>query len=199
MNSHIPPSTTAFLIDKFPLLESTELGSYSVSVTIDLPEEDIMALQSLDRVKFQSKSGGMRVVARVGRPVVSVQNLHLDDLDAALELFNCPQLFEVHLKISNEEMRRFMSIVPQLPRLRIIRLSIDPELSSKDFEDAAMEAVKILHNCYKPSASVSLRCLRESRAFRGGTEGHRIKHSKEGSKNCVSQVPDKARVRSLFK
>lgn len=130
----------------------------SESGSTDLSGDDIVALRRLDRVTLENISGGARIVPRVGKPVVAVTYMKSDDLDAALELVNCPHVWQVTLAMSTEEMKRFTRIVPQLPRLRSVVLTISPALSFKDVEDVVMEAVKILRSCHDPNGSVLLWC-----------------------------------------
>lgn len=178
---HIPPSTVAFLICTLPLLESMGLesaGARSLSRVIDLSEEDVVALRTLDRVSLENVAGGVLVAARIGRPVVSVNYEHPDNLDAALDLVNCPMVREVEVQMGIEEWKRFTYIVPWLSRLRKVDLRLASVLSFKDVEDAVMEAVKIVRMCHQPAANVLLRC-RVS-----GQEGH----SKEELDKLTSNI-----------
>lgn len=153
---HIPPYLTAFLVDKLPLLES--IGVCSPFEIIDLSTDDIAALRGLARVRLGNISGGVRVATRLGKPVISLTYNHPDDLGAAYELLNCPQLCEIDVEMTIEEMRSFTETAQRLPNLRSAILRLLSDLSFKDVEDVARDAVKILRICNEPNAHIFLEC-----------------------------------------
>lgn len=151
---HIRPSTTVMLLSKLPRLKAIELCC--PTGFIELSDEDISALKRLTFVTLENVCGGVRVAARIGKPVVSVRYLHRDEFDSILDLVKCPEAWEVQVAMSLENMKRFRGIIPQLPRLRCITLTLTAALSFEDVEKAVMEALKILRLCRRPKACVLL-------------------------------------------
>lgn len=145
---HIQPSTVSFLGDGLEYLDTIDVGN--CSGIIDLSEEDIAALQTIDLVFLENISGGMRVISEIGTSVVSVKQLYPDKPSAFLDIVNCQNLMVVWLQMRLGEVKKFLDLHEKLPDLQVTNVKIlEPGVKFEDIEDVALHTLKTLRlwNC----------------------------------------------------
>lgn len=161
---HIEPDTVSLLVHKLPSLASIGVGSPALCRLLDVSEEDIVTLCSLEDVSLENVSGGLELASRIGKSITGFvytcrpEDKLDDEFDLAQELVKYPRLSSLGLKLSRAELYTLITVIPQLRKLTSLTIVLEWGLFFEEIRDTVIRAIKILRIHRHPEAHVNLRC-----------------------------------------